>query len=295
MQDFDDIIRFIYQNILLVGLASSFVLYFFFGRKDELSQSAARNTAATIAVFAFNMLVILKYHLALNEWLQAQYDALGIPTLPEDTWDGLPLLLTCTLGLIAKDFIDYWNHRLMHTKWGWPTHAAHHSDTHVNALTAYRIHFLEMFVMSTSYIVLLTWLQMPAAIPVVALFAALHNMYVHLDVDWRHGPFKLLIASPYFHRWHHADTPEAYGMNLANIIPLWDWLFGTYRDPGKIEAPMGLLESGVNDTNPVAIIVYPFLQWGRMIRLRWRRLKKRLATPAPEPETLPEAHITPGE
>ncbi|CAN0605973.1 unnamed protein product, partial [Ectocarpus sp. 12 AP-2014] len=110
------------------------------------------------------------------------------------------------------------------------------------------------------------------------------------DVDWRHGRFKYLIASPYFHRWHHADTPEAYGKNLANMMPLWDRMFGTYCEPDKIDAPMGLRESGVNDTNPLAILVFPFMQWGRMLRLRWRRLRKRLATPQAQ-----DAPIHPGE
>lgn len=291
MEHVDQIIRLIFQNVLLVGLLSVVVLYVFAGKKDALSRNAILNTTATLVIFAFNMYLVLKYHGAINVWLQAKYDAIGIPTLPAGTWDAYPILLVSIIGLIAKDFADYWNHRLMHTKWGWPTHAAHHSDTHVNALTTYRIHFLEMFVMSASYILLLTWLQMPAAIPIVALFSALHNMYVHLDVDWRHGPFKYLLASPYFHRWHHADTPEAYGKNLANMMPIWDRLFGTYVDPGKIEAPMGLRESGVNDTNPVAILVFPFLQWGRMLRLRARRLRKRLAAR----KGLSDVTVHPGE
>ncbi|NNE87884.1 MAG: sterol desaturase family protein [Silicimonas sp.] len=288
MEQFDQIIRLIFQNILLVGLASIFLLYFLAGKKEELSRNAVLNSSATICVFAFNMFLIMKYHMALNGWLQEQYNAIGIPTLPKGTWDAYPLILTSLLGLLAKDFADYWNHRLMHTKWGWPTHAAHHSDTHVNALTTYRVHFLEMFVMSASYILLLTWLQMPQAIPFVALCAALHNMYVHLDVDWRHGPVKYLVASPYFHRWHHADTPEAYGKNLANIVPLWDVMFGTYHDPGKIEAPMGLRESGVNDTNPVAILFFPFMEWGRMLRRKWQH--KGTA-----PRSTGEPQVHPGE
>lgn len=290
MERINQIIIFTYQNVLLVGLASIFILYFFGGKKEELSKNAARNTFATISIFAFNTFLIMKYHLELNGWLQAQYNALGIPTVPAGTWSAFPLLITSLIGLIAKDFADYWNHRLMHTKWGWPTHAAHHSDSHVNALTTFRVHFLEMFVMSTSYILVLTWLQMPQTIPIIVLFATFHNMYVHLDVDWRHGPFKLLIASPYFHRWHHADTPEAYGKNLANIMPLWDWMFGTYHDPGKIEAPMGLLKSGINDTNPLKILVFPFVHWGKMLKPGLRRLSKNTAK-----ADAPQAHVHPGE
>ncbi len=62
--------------------------------------------------------------------------------------------------------------------------------------------------------------------------ASLHNAYVHFEVDIDHGPMNWLIASPRFHRWHHADFPPAYGKNLANAIPAWDMLFGTYFKAG---------------------------------------------------------------
>ena len=295
LEQIDWIIRLIYQHVLVIALASTLFLYFVLGKEEEMGKNAARNTAATVVVFFFNMVVVMKYYQAVNQWMQERYDALGIPTLPEDVWVGVPLAVTVIVGIVCKDFCDYWNHRLMHTRWGWPAHAAHHSDTHVNAFTAYRIHVFEAVIMAGSYVILLTWMQIPDAIPLVALFHAVHNMYVHLNVDIRHGPFKLLIASPYFHRWHHADTPEAYGKNLANVMPLWDWLFGTYMEPEEITQPMGLKASGVHDTNPVMILVYPVVQWEKMIRRRIKRLFRwlRAKTATPDDEALPEVY--PGE
>ena len=88
-----------------------------------------------------------------------------------------------------------------------------------------------------------------------------------MNLDWEHEPFWWMVASPAYHRWHHADLPEAYGKNIANLIPLWDVLFGTYYSPGKCpkDAPMGALKSGVSDTNLFHIYAYPFLEWGRLI------------------------------
>jgi len=91
-------------------------------------------------------------------------------------------------------------------------------------------------------------------------------MYVHMNLPFNHGPFKYLIASPVYHRWHHADVPEAYGKNLANVIPLYDVMFGTYYEPGPCNEPMGALKTGVADKNPFAIYIYPFQEWARMIR-----------------------------
>lgn len=252
----------------VIPLVAVFVLYFVFKKREELSQHAAQNTAATLMVYGANILVATLFLSDVNAFFQGLYNSLRIPTLPNGFWDGVPLLVICLVGMAAKDFVDYWNHRLMHTRWGWPTHAAHHSDTHVNAFTSYRVHILEAMLMSLGYIVVLTWMQMPSAIPFVVLFSALHNHYVHMDLPFKHGPFKYLLASPVFHRWHHADIPEAYGKNLANMMPIYDKLFGTYYEPdaSPSDAPMGALKSGLADKNPVLIYIYPFQEWARLIR-----------------------------
>ena len=253
-------------SALLLPLGLTLILYVCLGRKSELGPEAIANTAATIVVGGLNFFVAILFYKQINDFAQNAYDRLMIPTIDPTIWEQTPLWLVCLIGLVAKDFADYWNHRLMHTRWGWPAHAAHHSDTYVNAFTAYRIHFIESLIMSFSYIILLTWLQIPAAIPFVAVLSVLHNMYVHMDLEIDHGPFRYLVASPVFHRWHHADEPAAYGKNLANIMPLWDKLFGTYYMPGKCEAEMGALKTGVEDKNPFLIYAYPVLEWSRLIR-----------------------------
>jgi len=258
-----------WKSEIVLSFIAVFVLYFGFRKTAELSRHAAENTIATLLVGGANIFVAIFFLNDLNALAQSAYKSLSIPTLDPDIWDNTPLWIVCLIGVAAKDFVDYWNHRLMHTKWGWPTHAAHHSDTHVNAFTANRIHFLEAFLMTCSYIVLLTWMQMPYAIPVVIIFHTLHSKYVHMDLDFEHGPFKYLIASPVYHRWHHADVSEAYGKNLANVMPIYDVIFGTYYNPGKCDAPMGALKSGIADKNPVLILIYPFQEWGRLIRQAW--------------------------
>lgn len=260
---------------IAIAAAATLFLFVFLHKRAELSAHAFQNTLTTLFVLAFNVVILICFLRDVDDGLQAAYDALGVPTLDRAFWDGVPFFVTCLVGIAAKDFADYWNHRFMHTSWGWPTHAAHHSDTHVNGFTSFRIHFLESLVMSVSYILLLTWLQIPAAIPAVYLFWSLHNIYVHLDLDIEHGPLKYLIASPRFHRWHHADVPEVYGKNLANVMPLWDRLFGTYYDGGRCEAKMGALDTGVADKDPVSVIAYPFLEWGRMIREAVERRRER--------------------
>ncbi len=273
-------------HILVIGLFSSYVLYFLFGKKEELSRHAAENTFATAAVMFGNVLLLAWFVKDIGSFAQSAYAALGIPTIDPATWDNVPIVVVCLFGLAAKDFADYVIHRIMHTRWGWPTHAAHHSDTHVNALSLYRVHILEWLMMHLNYIVLLTWLQMPQAIPVVMLLQTLHGMYVHMDLDFDHGPFKYVIASPVFHRWHHADVPEAYGKNLAGVFPVFDLVFGTYYNPGPCKEKMGALSSGVEDKNPIHIFTYPLREWTRLITIeksRWAaRPSKSRSVPTPK-------------
>ncbi len=280
-------------KVLLLAVAATLIMYFVFKKKDELSQHAIQNTAATIVVTGANLLAAIFLYGEINEAAQSAYNFLGVPKLNPQVWTDTPFWLMCVVGIVAKDFADYVVHRLMHTKWGWPTHAAHHSDTFVNAFTTYRVHFIEPILMFLNYIVMLTWLQIPETIPVIAVLLTLHNMYVHINVGIDHGPFKYLIASPVFHRWHHADVPEAHGKNLANVMPIYDVIFGTYYVPGRCREKMGALESGIEDKNPVLILIYPFQEWARLIRqsVKRARLARKRRT-APEEQS---ANVTPAE
>jgi sterol desaturase/sphingolipid hydroxylase (fatty acid hydroxylase superfamily) len=261
----------------LICAALSVMLYIGLRKKDELGWNAIQNTAATFLLHLMNMCAGLFFYQEINTFAQVGYYLLHIPTLPADFWAGQAIWIGFALVILGRDFCDYAIHRAMHTKWGWPAHAAHHTDTHVNGFTTFRIHFLESMAMQITYLFLLTWMQLPQLIPILALLRLLHNFYVHLNLDWTHGRFKYVIASPVFHRWHHADVPEAQGKNLANIFPVFDVIFGTYYEAGPCRAPMGALASGLADKNPILIWIYPFQQWGRLLIDLGHRVGRKLA------------------
>lgn len=260
--------------VVLLSAAGAIHLYRRTRNREEIGGAAIRNATTSIILFMVNAWLFPVF-LLVHDWVKAGYAILGIPGISPETWSDVPMPLLVLLGIVAVDFADYWNHRLMHTRWLFPIHAIHHSDTHVNGLTTYRVHLFEPVLMATSYVLMLSWLGLPhMEVAAVALIVALHNAYVHINLGWTHGPFEWLVASPQYHRWHHADVPEAYGKNLANIIPLWDRLFGTYRNPGPCHEKMGAQLTGVPDTNALLLLLYPFTEWRRMIasaRSRWRR------------------------
>ena len=169
------------------------------------------------------------------------YDALGLPETPLAFWDQVPLWMTIVIWVIVIDFIDYWNHRLLHTRGFWDIHAVHHSDEVLNWTTSSRVHVLEIVVMQISYILLASWMNIPAeGIGAIAALRLLHNNWVHSKYDVHLGPLTKIISTPRFHHWHHADEKEAYDTNFANTFAFWDVLFGTYRVQGPIKALLGL-------------------------------------------------------
>ncbi len=200
---------------IAIAAAATLFLFVFLRKRAELSAHAFQNTLTTLFVLAFNVVILICFLRDVDDSLQAAYDALGIPTLDRAFWDGVPFFVTCLIGIAAKDFADYWNHRFMHTSWGWPTHAAHHSDTHVNGFTSFRIHFLESLVMSVSYILLLTWLQIPAAIPALLLLAVNALLVQHQRADRmrrRIGPEGQRHGQP---SQQHGDGTQLSGSHVA--------------------------------------------------------------------------------
>lgn len=238
-------------------------------------------TLATIAIIAANLMFGPMVKLAA-QGLQAAYDGLGVPRIDPAIWSGVPSLVLVAIAIFAYDVANYWNHRAMHMRWLWPVHAVHHSDPDITGLSTFRIHVLEGLVMMGSYTLLLSWLSFPPnVLGGAAVLLGLLNAYTHVNIDWGHGPFRYLLASPRFHRWHHADVAEAHGKNLANVFPFLDVLFGTYYVPGKCNVPLGA--EGVPQNDVVKLLLFPFASWARMMR----GLVPSRRAQAAERETLP--------
>jgi sterol desaturase/sphingolipid hydroxylase (fatty acid hydroxylase superfamily) len=248
-------------SFVVIFTALVFALGF---NRTVFSRNAIMNTLTTFAILALNIALAPAIYV-ISKALLAAYQDLGIPSVPESYWSTWHWLPVALLAFVARDFADYWSHRAMHTKLGWPIHAVHHSDTHVNGFTTFRVHALEILLMKVFTLGFTAWLGLPAeAVAAMHVVASLHNAYVHFEVDIDHGPMNWLIASPRFHRWHHADFPPAYGKNLANAIPAWDMLFGTYFKAGPCTEKMGAEREGISGTDPVRLMLLPFVLWLRM-------------------------------
>ena len=137
------------------------------------------------------------------------------------------------LYLLAYDFFYYWLHRAQHRYDAlWSIHKLHHSETHVNVTTTYRVHWLEEF-LKAAVIVFPIGLIFDA-IPAAGWLAAVLSLwlfFVHANLRVSFGPLSWLLTSPASHRIHHSLDHAQSNSNFAVIFPIWDVLFGTYRAP----------------------------------------------------------------
>jgi sterol desaturase/sphingolipid hydroxylase (fatty acid hydroxylase superfamily) len=141
-----------------------------------------------------------------------------------------------------SDLLIYWGHRLQHrVTWLWRFHSIHHSAEHLDWLAAHREHPVD-----TVYT--LTLINLPAFVlgfPLetlagLAAFRGLWAIYIHSNVRMPIGPLRALIGAPELHHWHH-DRDRRAG-NYANLSPLMDLIFGTYRCPDREPEAFGIDE-----------------------------------------------------
>jgi sterol desaturase/sphingolipid hydroxylase (fatty acid hydroxylase superfamily) len=171
----------------------------------------------------------------------------------------LPLVAQIILFLVGEDFITYWTHRLFHGVRLWKYHAVHHSSEELEWISAARFHPINLFFGSViADVVLLLAGISPNVFVVLGPFTIAHSAFVHANLDWTLGPFKYVIASPVFHRWHHTAAERGGEKNFAATFPVLDLLFGTFYMPAK-ELPD---RYGVDDktfpTSFGAQLVHPF-------------------------------------
>jgi sterol desaturase/sphingolipid hydroxylase (fatty acid hydroxylase superfamily) len=147
----------------------------------------------------------------------------------------LPLWVQAATFLILSDFMLYWTHRMFHGSGFWKYHAIHHSSEDLDWISAARFHPVNLFLgtVAVDVILLLAGIS-PNIMLWVGPFTTFHSAFVHANLNWTLGPFKYLIATPVFHRWHHTSLNEGGDTNFAGTFPVWDVLFGTFRMPDNV-------------------------------------------------------------
>ncbi len=158
--------------------------------------------------------------------------------------------------IVLSDLFIYWAHRLQHANsFLWRFHSVHHTSEHLDWLAAHREHPLDS-------IYTIGILNLPAflfgfSLEAVAGFIAFRGLwaiYIHSNVRLPIGPLRALIGAPELHHWHHHLARDA--GNYANLSPLMDVMFGTYRCPDHEPEALGILEP--TPKSYLALMLHPF-------------------------------------
>jgi sterol desaturase/sphingolipid hydroxylase (fatty acid hydroxylase superfamily) len=171
----------------------------------------------------------------------------------------LPLWLQALLILLIGDFFQYWLHRFFHRDPLWKYHAIHHSSTEVDWLSSARFHPINIIIYSTAINALIVTMGFSVeAFKILLPFNMIYSPLVHANVGWTYGPFKYVLASPVFHRWHHTYQHEGGNKNFAPTFSFLDVIFGTFYMPkGKIPEVFGIEGDPVPD-DFLGQLAYPF-------------------------------------
>ncbi len=169
----------------------------------------------------------------------------------------LPIGVQVLLVALLAGFIGYWLHRLAHQTRLWRVHSVHHSSERLDWLSSVRVHPFDTLLSRTVHAALLV--PFGFDLRVIAAYAPLLTLYavfLHANVPWTFGPLRYVIASPAFHRFHHAAEPASQNKNFAGLFPLFDLAFGTFYMPKR-----RALVIGAGEPMPQGIwrqLIHPF-------------------------------------
>lgn len=180
----------------------------------------------------------------------------GLIVLPSAGWELLPALLAYTL---AMDFGEYVFHRAQHRfPLLWSMHSLHHSDPTLNVSTTGRHYWAENSIkVATIYLAVgLVFKVNPLVVGMYSLIT-FYNYFSHMNLRVGFGRWSILANSPQYHRIHHSTLPEHCNCNFAALFPIFDVVFGTYRQPRENEYPPTGLDSGEHPSGLFEAIFWP--------------------------------------
>lgn len=132
-------------------------------------------------------------------------------------------------GWLVGTFIFYWWHRFRHCDGFWLVfHQIHHSPSRIETVTSFYKHPIEiMFDAALSSFILFQILgcSLEGAYW-YTFFAATGEYFYHANLR-TYGWMRYFIQTPELHSVHHQF--DHHSSNYSDL-PIWDRLFGTYRD-----------------------------------------------------------------
>jgi sterol desaturase/sphingolipid hydroxylase (fatty acid hydroxylase superfamily) len=160
---------------------------------------------------------------------------------------GLGTVGGALVGLLLTTFVAYWYHRAQHRfAWLWRLgHQLHHSAERVDVWGAFLFHPIDTVIvlgLQSIQLALLGLSPDAVALAGIASFFCAVSQHANLRTPRWLG---YLIARPEMHSMHHERG--VHGYNYSDL-PIWDLLFGTFRNPKVWEGQAGFYDGASERT-----------------------------------------------
>lgn len=241
-----------YKGAIVLGFLLSFLLLGRCFPFAKVSQAIAR-IANNLALAGVN--AILSALIVLPVAVFASQHALSWRPDSLHGWSGL------VFDLVLLDLWIYWWHRTEHAvPFLWRFHEVHHLDETLDASSALRFHFGEVFISSLVRLPVIMLLAIPLANiivfeTVVAMAAIFHHSNLRLPARFERA-FSWLIVTPSIHWVHHHATRADTDSNYAVFFSVWDRLFTSQsRTVRTTDLVIGV--EGRRDQNLIRLLLWP--------------------------------------
>lgn len=184
-----------------------------------------------VFVNAVQLGIIILAGASWDRWLQA-WSAFRL----QDHFGDIP---SAAIAYVLSTFIYYWWHRWRHeSPLFWRLcHQLHHSPARIELVTSFYKHPVEIMlnsILSAGIVYLLLGCTVTAGAYYTFLTAVAEYFY-HWNIRTPHW-LGFLVQRPESHRVHHQYRHHT--QNFADL-PVWDMLFGTFRNPHSAPARCG--------------------------------------------------------
>lgn len=249
-------------------------------------------TYQTLYLISIPLIIAAEYRFARNELVRDRYDrwinnfSLGfineavllaspvlIPKLllPESSSPYLHPLLAALVAFLILDLAGYWLHRAYHRFAGlWRLHRVHHCDLELDYSTTFRHHPGEVVVsLLVIYAVMATLALTPAQVLPYVIAVKAVQLLSHSNIRLGARTESLinrLFVTPGTHQFHHSTQQPQTDSNFAEVLTIWDRMFGTYTCPRSSAAPaaFGLEECSTDgDQRLGALLALPLRSFGK--------------------------------
>jgi len=227
---------FSFYHYVVLGLFAAFGL---------IDAAARARRFPSVRLWRLRGAACLLLYLAIATYAPLLWDStLGQHRLIDAT--GLPLWLQFLFGFAALELGIYVWHRTMHETpflWRW-FHQMHHSAERVDVWGAFYFSPLDMigWTLLGSFTLVLGFGVSGEAAVAIGLFSSFLSMFQHANIRTPHW-LGYFIVRPESHTLHH--TRGVHAFNYSDL-PLWDMLFGTFRNPRRWEGEAGFYDGASN-------------------------------------------------